>query len=86
MAKQQYEGKDNYGKPKSDYLSKIADMDEEALEKEVEQMCWLSAFANNNSRSDYHWMVDALYDECQNRNKPEIYSAGYEKARASCGG
>ena len=82
----QYEGNDNSGVPKSDYLAKIAEMSDEVLETEVEQICWLSAFANNNPRSDYHWQADALYYESQRRNKPLIYVRGYEKAVASCGG
>lgn len=80
-----YKGNDNNGKPKSDYLKKIAAMNDETLEKEAEQMIWLSAFANNNPRSDYHWMSDSIYDECQTRKKPEIYQAGFEGAKTSCG-
>ena len=30
--------------------------------EETERMIWLSAFANNNPRSDYHWRCDACYD------------------------
>ena len=82
----QYAGNDNSGIPKSDYLTKIAEMSHEVLEMEVEQICWLSAFANNNPKSDYHWQADALYDECQKRNEPVIYVRGYEKAVASSGG
>lgn len=79
-----YEGLDNYGNPKSVFLVKIADMDDKSLQDKAEQMIWLSAFASNNPSSDYHWQVDAIYDECQKRNKPEIYDFGYERARASC--
>lgn len=49
------------------------------------QMVFLSAYANNNPKSDYHWMVDATYDECVKRKKPEIYQKGYTQAKASCG-
>ncbi|RNB59483.1 hypothetical protein EDM57_04900 [Brevibacillus gelatini] len=71
-----YEGNDNYGKPKSEYLSKIAGMSREELLEETEQKIWLSAFAANNPRSDYHWQCDACYDEWVKRNDV----GGYEKA------
>ena len=81
----EYPGKDNYGKPKSDYLAKIANMNDKSLEDEAEQIIWLSAFANNNPRSDFHWQADAIYDECAKRGKPEIYEKGFNRAKASCG-
>lgn len=72
-----YEGKDNYGKPKADYLEKISLMDDDALLDETKNTIYLSAYANNNPRSDYHWHADACYDECQRRGKPEIYQRAY---------
>lgn len=42
-------------------------------------MIWLSAYANNNYRSDYHWQVDACYDECEKRNKIDIYEKTYDR-------
>lgn len=80
MTMRTYEGKDNYGKPKSEYLALIAAEDDAALGKRAERMIWLSAYANNNPRSDYHWQVDAIYDECQRREKPEIYQRAFDKA------
>ena len=68
---------DNHGKPKSDYLQKIASMDDDALFEETKSKIWLSAYASNNPRSDYHWHVDACYDECQKRGKPKIYTRAY---------
>lgn len=44
---------------------------------------WLSAYANNNPRSDYHWQADACYDEAARRGKPELYVQAYEKAKAT---
>ena len=78
-----YEGKDNYGKPKASYLELIAKMTDPELQKECESKIWLSAYANNNPRSDFHWHVDACYDECIKRNKPDIYKNAYEKVEAS---
>ena len=75
-----YEGKDNYGNPKSEYVSKIADMNDAALEKEAELKIWLSAYAANNRRSDYHWHVDVIYDECVKRDKVAIYSRAHKQA------
>jgi len=63
-----YDGNDNYGKPKGDYLAKIAAMDDRQLQDETEHRIWLSAYANNNPRSDYHWQVDACYDESKRRD------------------
>ena len=77
-----YIGKDNYGKPKSDYVESLAKMTDEALLKETEHKIWLSAYAHNNPRSDYHWHCDACYDECGSRQKPEIYSRAHKKASA----
>jgi hypothetical protein len=73
-----YKGKDNSGKPKTDYLEKIAAMDADALLNETKNKIWLSAYASNNQCSDFHWQCDACYDECQQRGKPEIYQCAYD--------
>lgn len=75
-----YFGNDNRGHPKADYLARLAAMDDEELQRECAGKIWLSAYAANNPRSDYHWHVDACYDECQRRGKPEIYQQGYNRA------
>lgn len=76
----EYTGNDNYGKPKSEYLNKLANMNNTALLEECETRIWLSAYANNNPRSDYHWQADVCYDECKRRNKLEIYQKAYKLA------
>ena len=73
-----YIGLDNSKNPKSNYIKKLSEMDDEKLYNECEQKIWLSAYANNNPRSDYHWHVDACYDECVNRGKVEIYKRAYD--------
>lgn len=75
-----YEGTDNYGRPKSDYLTKIAGMDDEALQDECYSMIYQSARCANNHRADWHWMLDACYDEAKKRD-PEagIYSKAYKE-------
>ncbi len=77
------EGKDNSGKPRQIYANKIADMDETAFLQEAEQKIWLSAYANNNPRSDYHFMADACCDEANRRGKPELYTQAFNRAKAS---
>ena len=42
---------------------------------------WLSAYAANNPRSDYHWQCDACYDEAIRRGDEGLYISGWEKAK-----
>jgi hypothetical protein len=79
----QLEGKDNYGKPHQAYADRIAAMDEAAFLKEAETSIWLSAYAANNRRSDYHWHADACYDEAKRRGKPSLYSRAFSRASTS---
>lgn len=79
-----YIGNDNYGKPKISYLLKLTEMSDADLRKACESDIWLSAYANNNPRSDYHWMCDACYDECSRRGKPEIYSQSHKYVSSNC--
>uniref|UniRef100_A0A6M3JJT1 Uncharacterized protein n=1 Tax=viral metagenome TaxID=1070528 RepID=A0A6M3JJT1_9ZZZZ len=74
---------DNYGKPKSEYLVKLAEMDDKQLRNECDQMIRLSAYASNNPRSDYHWQCDACYDECKNREKVYIYEQSHKYLSSS---
>lgn len=83
MSDEKYTGNDNYGKPKSRYIDALAEATDEALEEETKANIWLSAYASNNPRSDYHWHCDACYDECVKRGKPEIYQRAYKRASAS---
>jgi hypothetical protein len=82
---ERYTGKDNYGKPKSEYLKKIAAMTEDQLLKETESKIWLSAYAANNPRSDFHWQCDATYDEWVKRGKVDQYNITYKKVMRSEG-
>ena len=72
-----YTGNDNYGKLKSEYISKIAAMTDKQLLKETKDKIWLSAYASNNPRSDYHWQCDACYDEWKENRKDKY---GYDQA------
>ena len=82
MEKITLEGTDNYGKPRQDYADRLAKMDEAALLKEAEQAIWLSAYAANNPRSDYHWWCAATYAESVRRGKPLIYNETHLRASA----
>lgn len=77
---QRFDGNDNYKRPKKDFLDKLQGLSDEQLEQETEQKIWLSAYAANNRRSDYHWQCDACYIECQRRGLPAIYERAYAKA------
>jgi hypothetical protein len=75
-----YSGNDNHGKPRSLYLKKLAQMTKEELFKETKDKIWLSAYANNNPRSDFHWQVDACYDEWVKRDgNPQNYEKAYNE-------
>ena len=78
-----YDGNDNYGKPKSDYLNKLKAMTDRELKDACKEMIWLSAYANNNPRSDYHWQCDACYDESANRDKVYIYEQAHKYVSSS---
>ena len=75
-----YTGRDNHGKPKIEYINKISEMDFDKLFKETKSKIWLSAYANNNPRSDYHWHVDVCYDEWIKRDgNADSYSKAYKE-------
>jgi hypothetical protein len=74
-----YLGKDNHGKPKKDFLSRLKNKTDEELFDVCDNYIWLSAYASNNSRSDYHWMCDACYDECEARNRRDIYRTAWNR-------
>jgi hypothetical protein len=78
FASLKYSGRDNSGNPKSDYVNRIAALGDEGLLKEAKTKIWLSAFAASNTRSDYHWHVDAIYDECDRRGAIDtIYTVAH---------
>jgi hypothetical protein len=63
-----YAGNDNNGRPKSEYVERVNKLERAFLIDETKQAIWLSGCAANNSRSDYHWHVDACYDELVKRD------------------
>ena len=77
---EKYEGLDNSGRPRQAYLDKLRVMTDEALHKESEGKIWLSAYAANNRKSDYHWQCDACFHECERRGKLQIYRQAWNQA------
>lgn len=73
-------GKNNDGKPRQDFADRLAAADEAGYLELAERYIWLSAYANNNPRSDYHWMADACYDEAERRGKPDLYRKAWKRA------
>lgn len=71
------------GYTKEEYAAKLQTMSDDELLKEAEQFIWLSAYANNNPRSAYHWMCDMTYDEAKRRGKEDIYSRAWKRASAT---
>lgn len=80
---QKYQGRDQAGNPKIDFLVRLQALSDEAFSKQAAELVWLSAYAINNRRADYHWQADACYDEAQFRGKPELYQQAFEMARNS---
>jgi hypothetical protein len=74
------EGKDNRGNPRQNFANDIAELNDDEFVKKAETYIWLSAYANNNPRSDYHWQADACHDEAAARLKPELYRQAYDNA------
>lgn len=73
---------DNYGKPRLLYYWRIWLMSDQDLFRETKNKIWLSAYANNNPRSDYHWHVSACYEEWDRRHQSEKYKEAYEETYA----
>jgi hypothetical protein len=80
MDKLTLEGTDNYGAPRQHFADSLAASDEEQYLQTAEEYIWLSAYANNNPRSDYHWKADACYDEAKRRGRPELYGKAWKQA------
>jgi hypothetical protein len=72
-----YVGDDNYGNPKSEFIQMLTTLSDDEFEKKTKDKIWLSAYANNNPRSDYHWQADACYDEAERRGKPQLYKRAW---------
>jgi hypothetical protein len=77
--------KDNYGMPKQEYLDRLSALSDDLLFSETKDKIWLSAYASNNPRSDFHWQCDACYNEWKKRNNLNRYDEAHKAVMASCG-
>ena len=73
------EEKDNYGRPKSEYILRLGEMTDPELKSECYSMIYQSARCNNNPRADWHWMVDACHAEATGRKAGHLYSEAYSE-------
>jgi len=69
----------------ANFVARLDSMSEEELSRICGEYIWLSAFAANNPRSCYHWMVDACYDACKKRDRVEIYSKAHKRVSDEAG-
>lgn len=76
---------DNAPEKQEAYGAKLAAMTDAELYEECGSKIWLSAYANNNPISCYHWQCDACYDESKKRDDKTIYSRAHSEQVASCG-
>lgn len=74
------DGNDNDGKPRQEFADAIAALPDEGFVRRAKDCIWLSAFANNNPKSDFHWQADACYSEASRRGKPDLYKQAWERA------
>lgn len=51
-----------------DFAAYLAGLSDAALQLKAEEYIWLSAYAANNARSEYHWKCDATYREAAVRD------------------
>lgn len=78
-------GRTNHSVPCQHFADSIGASDDEQFVQTATEIIWLSAYASNNTRSDYHWQASACYYEAQRRGKPELYQQAYDEARKQAG-
>ncbi len=62
-----------------DFREKLEKASDDELREFCRRYIWLSAYANNNPHSDFHWMCDFCYDECKRRDKISTYTEEHSK-------
>jgi len=72
-------GKSNDGPSRQEYADKLATMTDDEFLEACKKYIWLSAYASNNPRSDYHWMCDACILEGWRRNRDDIYQKAWNE-------
>ncbi len=68
---------------KEQYIAHLRTLSDDKLGEECEHKIWLSAYAANNPKSDYHWHADECYTESQERTDKGIYAAAYRRVTAA---
>ena len=63
---------------KQQYAARLEGMPDADLQAEAERYIWLSAFAANNPRSDFHWKCDMTFAEARRRGKEKIYERAHK--------
>ncbi len=64
---------------KAEWENKLKAMSEIQLRQACSEYIWLSAYASNNLRSEYHWKCDLCWDECCRRNRRDLYTEEHNK-------
>jgi len=72
-------GKSNDGPLRQDYADKLATITDDEFFEECKKFIFLSAYANNNPRSDFHWMCDACTLEGWRRGREDIYEKAHKE-------
>lgn len=70
---------------KKNFADGLRSRSDKQLVDESANYVWLSGYAANNPRSDYHWKCDACYDEARRREKPWLYQRGWNQAYRQAG-
>lgn len=75
---------DNAPEKQAEYKAKLEAMSDTDLFKETKDKIWLSAYANNNPSSCFHWQCDFTHDEWMRRrgNSDEYARAHGEVVRS----
>ncbi len=76
-------GYNSFGRPRQAFADWIALANDAEFIRITEDRIWLSAYASNNPRSDYHWQAEACYDEAVRRGNIDLYYKAYERAKHS---
>ncbi len=78
-----FDGDDNNGHPKSEYLAIIATMDEDTLVEEAKDKMCLSIRACEDGNSDFHWQDIAIQRELSKRGKEGLYASIFQNLFSS---
>ena len=66
-----------------EYKKKISEFSNVAFRVECNKKIWLSAYATNNLKSDYHWQCDLCYDESVRRDGADATTYTEEHSKLS---